>query len=76
VLPRRLSYPELVPAEAHGDVLYGEGELVTALARALAAPRAWPEDRQRAWVSRFDWAHLIDRYDEEIQRCWQSATPA
>ncbi|MBN1320064.1 MAG: DUF3524 domain-containing protein [Thermoleophilia bacterium] len=76
VLPRRLSYPELVPAEAHRDVLYGEGDLVTALARALAEPRAWSDEWQRAWVACFDWASLISRYDEEILRCWQDATPA
>ena len=55
VLPRRLSYPELIPAEAHDEVLYEEGELVSALARALASPRAWSEDWQRTWVARFDW---------------------
>ena len=76
VLPRRLSYPELVPSEAHEDVLYGEGELVTALTRALAEPRAWSEDWQRTWVARFDWASLGARYDEEIRRCWENATYA
>ncbi len=73
VLPRRLSYPEIVPAEAHEDVLYGEGELVAALAQALAQPRAWSEDWQRTWVARFDWASLKSRYDAEIWRCWEEA---
>ena len=69
VLPKRLSYPELIPAEAHEDVLYGEGELAPALARALRRPRAWPEEQQRRWVDRFDWTRLIERYDEQIQGC-------
>jgi glycosyltransferase involved in cell wall biosynthesis len=72
VLPRRLSYPEIIPPEVHEDVLYGEGELVGALAGALARPRGWSEDWQRTWVSRFDWASLRTRYDEEIRRCWES----
>ena len=76
VLPRRLSYPEIVPREVHGEVLYGEGELVTALKRALAQPGAWSEDWQRTWVARFDWASLIARYDEEIWRCWENAMRA
>lgn len=76
VLPHRLSYPELIPREAHEEVLYGEGGLVAALARALAQPRAWSEDWQRTWVSRFDWAGLRARYDEEIRRCWENATRA
>jgi glycosyltransferase involved in cell wall biosynthesis len=73
VLPRRLSYPELIPREAHEEVLYGEGELVAALSRALAEPRAWSEDWQRSWVARFDWGSLRNRHDEELRRCWESA---
>ena len=70
VLPARLSYPEIIPAEAHEHVLYGEGELATGLREALALPRAWSEDWQRTWVARYDWAGLHTRYDEEIRRCW------
>ncbi len=73
VLPRRLSYPEIVPSEVHEDVLYGQGELVAALERALAQPRAWSEDWQRTWVARFDWGCLKNRYDEEVWRCWSNA---
>ncbi len=73
VLPRRLSYPELIPAEAHDGVLYGQGELVPALTRALAEPQAWSEDWQRTWVARFDWGALRDRHDEEITRCAEEA---
>lgn len=74
VLPDWLSYPELIPKEAHEDVLYREGGLVAALTRALARPRAWSEDWQRTWVGGFDWAGLRSRYDEEIQSCWDKAT--
>jgi len=73
VLPRKLSYPEIIPAEVHGEVLYGEGELPAALTRAFAYPRAWSEDWQRTWVSRFDWRNVRNRYDEEIRRCWENA---
>jgi glycosyltransferase involved in cell wall biosynthesis len=69
VLPRRLSYPELIPAEAHEEVLYGEGEVVDALTRALAAPAAWSDDWQRTWAARFDWASLKTRYDDVISEC-------
>ena len=76
VLPLRLSYPELIPAEAHGEVLYGEAELTDALTRALAAPRAWSEDWQRTWVARFDWGSLKTRYDDLIQQCAASGAGA
>jgi glycosyltransferase involved in cell wall biosynthesis len=71
VLPARLSYPEIIPPEAHERVLYGEGEFKAALRDALARPRAWSEDWQRTWVARYDWAGLHARYDEEIRRCWR-----
>ncbi len=69
VLPRRLSYPELIPAEAHEEVLYGEADLVEALRRAFDAPKAWSEDWQRTWVARFDWGGLKTRYDDIISEC-------
>ena len=72
VLPWRAGYPEVIPVAAHEDVLYREGELVPALARALDEPRAWSENWQRTWVARFDWACLGGRYDEEIRRCRQA----
>jgi glycosyltransferase involved in cell wall biosynthesis len=73
VLPRRLSYPEIIPREVHGEVLYEPGELVPALVRALAEPRAWSEDWQRTWVARFDWGTMRDIHDREISRCWENA---
>ncbi len=69
VLPSRLSYPELIPPEAHEEVLYGEGDLVGALTRALADPHQWSEDWQRTWAARFDWGSLKTRYDETIWKC-------
>jgi len=76
VLPWRLSYPEVIPRTAHADVLYGEGELIPALARALREPKAWSEEWQRTWVARFDWASLGPRYDAEIRACWRSGLEA
>ncbi|HEY5529321.1 MAG TPA: hypothetical protein VIL51_07755, partial [Thermoleophilia bacterium] len=69
VLPNRLSYPELIPAEAHGEVLYGEGRLVPALTRALEEGKAWSDDWQRTWVARYDWKNMARQYDLEIVRC-------
>jgi glycosyltransferase involved in cell wall biosynthesis len=73
VLPHRLSYPEIIPTDAHERVLYREGELASALRSALARPREWSEDWQRTWVARYDWASMAARYDEEIRRCWKTA---
>jgi glycosyltransferase involved in cell wall biosynthesis len=73
VLPARLSYPEIVPREAHDRVLYGEGGLVERLREALAEPVAWSQDWQRTWVVKYDWTSIGPRYDEEMRRCWRMA---
>jgi len=91
VLPRRLTYPELLPPLYHEDCLYddadGNGESLLARLRwALAHP-----DRARALaaelcpaVARFDWAEMGPRYDEtmeatvrrEVSGCSTCATSA
>lgn len=71
VLPARLSYPEIVPREAHSFVLYEEGGLTDALRRALCEGRPWSVDWQRTWVARFDWGSIVPRYDEEMWRIWE-----
>ena len=73
VLPRRLSYPELVPAEVHDRVLYDEGGLVPLLRQAMNAPQPWSPDWQRTWVTPYDWGCMAQRYDREIWSCWENA---
>ena len=72
VLPRRLSYPELVPEEVHDRVLYDEGDLVPLLREAMAAPSPWSADWQRTWVTPYDWGCMAQRYDREIWSCWEN----
>lgn len=66
LLPRRLSYPELIPEEFHGEVLYDSEkelfrrfrELLKATREGNAAPRALAES-----MSRFSWEKIIQEYD-------------
>ncbi len=69
VLPKRLSYLEIIPGEAHAEVLYDVGGLPRALTRALSEPDAWPRDWQRTWVARFDWGALVGVYDQAVADC-------
>ncbi|MBU2603298.1 MAG: DUF3524 domain-containing protein [Actinobacteria bacterium] len=80
VLPDRLSYPELLPRDAHARALYPEGGLVSALREAVrdAADSAggpgmppWSLDWQRSWVARYDWSGLVSRYDAMVEECWE-----
>ncbi|MGQ9489360.1 MAG: tRNA-queuosine alpha-mannosyltransferase domain-containing protein [Anaerolineae bacterium] len=76
VLPDRLSYPELLPAEVHAACLYRDFDgLLAQLRAALVEPRGMPALRDH--VARFDWAIQAPIYDdllEEVAR--QSALTA
>lgn len=77
VLPDRLSYPEIVPRAAHEWALYGEGELVSALERAVGEvggsdhESAGRTEWQRTWVGKYDWSAMASRYDDVIVECWE-----
>ena len=62
VLPRRLSYPELIPPAEHERCLYDDfAGLLARLRAALAGPAPAVELRQH--VARFDWAVQAPLYD-------------
>ena len=67
LLPRRLVYPELIPAELHDRCLYEDAAgLVERLIRELQAP---PSDRAR-WrqvAARYAWPRVIDAYDDLLE---------
>jgi glycosyltransferase involved in cell wall biosynthesis len=67
LLPRRLSYPELIPAAYHPYCLYeDQADLVERLRQALQAPdQLQPVVTELATaVRRFDWPILAPRYDQ------------
>ncbi|MGY9074562.1 MAG: tRNA-queuosine alpha-mannosyltransferase domain-containing protein [Acidimicrobiales bacterium] len=65
VLPDRLSYRELVPAEMHERHLYGDGQFVEALRSAIDAymKGARVDPAIPRFVDQFTWPRLRDRYD-------------
>ena len=67
VLPRRLSYPELLPAEVADRWLYPDGDTPTDLLRAALRDhdvRRRDAAAARAHVRRFAWPAVIDAYDD------------
>jgi glycosyltransferase involved in cell wall biosynthesis len=79
LLPRRLSYPELVPAEFHSACLYfDEKHLRHRLKHVLTnAPerRAVAKQLARSVRSRFDWDNaMTNTYREQIQSLLPTAT--
>jgi hypothetical protein len=69
VLPRRLSYPELLPAEHHAACLYTDD---SALADRLAATvRDLPALKQRdfrAVAARYDWSRMAPQWDAVLEQ--------
>lgn len=69
LLPRRLSYPELLPEEAHPLCLYGDDEeLFEMTRRFLLQPNQLPETVVRHVAQRFGWQALITQYDDLLDR--------
>jgi hypothetical protein len=70
LLPKRLSYPELIPADWSSQVLYDDdGGLPERLRRVLAQP-ASPESRKRLedHARGFDWSLRAAEFDEAAFR--------
>jgi glycosyltransferase involved in cell wall biosynthesis len=63
IMPRRLNYPDLVPADYHDLCLYDEGTLVGSLRRALMRRPEPAPPALRNHVMRFDWSILAPEYD-------------
>jgi len=70
LLPARLSYPEIVPAEWHETFLYqDERDLRVKLARLLTGEGPWDHLAKLAdHVQQYDWGNQIRRYDEALER--------
>jgi len=67
VLPRRLAYPELLPAAYHDVLLYDEdATLVPRLESIIAAYDSIDRAELRKWAKQYDWQEQIDRYDALI----------
>jgi len=66
VLPRRLSYGELVPAALHGECLYDNFDGLLGRLRAVLRARPRLPELQRH-VARFDWSVQAPAYDAEME---------
>jgi glycosyltransferase involved in cell wall biosynthesis len=71
VLPRRLSYPELLPAEHHDVCLYDDGALADRLEAVIRDLPALEQRDFRGVAARYDWGQMAPRWDalvEQIRR--------
>ncbi len=64
ILPNHLAYPELLPPEAHDRHLYQDmAGLLDRLRWAITHRDELRRHSLHRHVTRFDWSHLIDKYD-------------
>jgi glycosyltransferase involved in cell wall biosynthesis len=67
LLPRRLSYPELIPADLHPACLYADEDELFEKARVrLLAPRPAPPSLQEHIRRRFVWPAVAPLYDAAL----------
>jgi glycosyltransferase involved in cell wall biosynthesis len=64
LLPRRLAYPEHLPAEMHSRLLYNNLDDLTSRLRAMLKQPLHETGKLRAEVASYDWQQLVGRYDE------------
>ena len=69
ILPRRLSYPDLLPAEHHAACLYDDqDDLVEKLSAAIRDLPALRQRDFRAVAAQYDWSRMAPRYDEMFEQ--------
>jgi hypothetical protein len=69
ILPRRLSYPELLPIEYHDDCLYDdEGEFLDRLRGAIRQIGKTRSFSLQSEMARFDWQQMASRYDDLLEQ--------
>ena len=65
LLPKRLSYPELVPVGKYPDNFYsGQEDLAAKLEDMILNPQNYPAPKEA--VARFDWPNMISEYNEKL----------
>jgi glycosyltransferase involved in cell wall biosynthesis len=64
LLPRRLTYPELLPREYHADCLYDDdAQLADGLVHLVQRHMQIDRHELRRWALRFDWKKMAPTYD-------------
>ena len=70
ILPHRLSYPEIIPEQFHGDVLYKDNMELSEKIIAFVSDRCKYQktvEELSEYMERFSWENFIKRYDEELE---------
>ena len=76
ILPRRLSYPELIPVDRRDDCLYDDFDgLLARLRHTILHVEDVRAFSLRQHMSRFDWRQMAACYDEYLEKMRAKAAP-
>ena len=68
ILPKRLSYPELIPSALHPACLYeNDNELYAMVSQRLQMPRSAPPSLRQHVLRHYDWPIVAAQYDNLIE---------
>jgi len=68
LLPRRLAYPEHLPASLHDRFLYDDFDELLGRMRVLLENPTQEAEALHSHVARYDWGELIERYDDCLEK--------
>ena len=65
ILPKRLSYPELIPENSHGEIFYkNSNELVKNIESIMSNKHIIDRKELQKISSIYDWRNIIKLYDD------------
>lgn len=76
LLPNRLNYPALIPSDFHSRCLFPGDDLLPLLLQHLRGEIDWSGQTALALqknIAQYDWANMVEVYDETLIRLWELA---
>ena len=65
ILPKRLSYPELIPEKSHGEILYNNSDKLVEKIESIMSNKPIIEHKELQNISsKYDWKSIIKLYDD------------
>ena len=65
ILPKRLSYPELIPKKSHGEIFYkNSNELVKNIESIMSNKHIIDRKELQKISSKYDWRNIVKLYDD------------
>ncbi|MBI9016687.1 MAG: DUF3524 domain-containing protein [Phycisphaerae bacterium] len=71
ILPKRLSYPELIPAELHGQIFYNNANQLRRKLLALCKDLPDANEKLIEAAKQYSWSNMASKYDLQFSKIHQ-----